>query len=984
MDPKKNLKDAIQIAKEGLLLLKHNWSNERILGHSVVSEDAKDKWKVARSICERNLTKRAQASIEIIIGNGLCDLHHFKEGIKHFNKAKQLMKNAKLKSELALIALLERNTGNALYKIDQLAEAMEHYNSALEKYEQLEIPIRVAELAILQSRIHLKDALFDECIKKLQFAEDVYRQIGKLDDVTLASIELARGEVLGRLGKIVQARNKFDSAKKIFERRSKLKEVAKVEKATGFALLNGYSILGDGDFENAIKHFERAETSYLKLKMPLDFAETVIAKCNALIRLNRLDEAQDELEKAIPLTIGINKSLYALVNMNQSLILAKKYRNLEDYSYLILDQMKRAIDKLRQTNSFHLEKCEAVENLVFVENFIRVPMDDSNRLRLLQDNLYNLGTTMLRRQMYCKSLQSPELRLSFRQKYLYLYDMLIYVHLQFYLLATRAQQNPILYEFFYSKRYKEEIPKLMGQFLYVDTENIAEKYHLFMALTHLETAKCSSTTEFLRLCVHQGEIQYPKEMLNLLEKEDLLLNIMENKQLSQEMKIDSRDNNESFDIDNTVGFREIESEYPSLYKEIEKTRSEAMLKWANADNWVIFTLSKGDIIEKVMSNFPKDTSWGIIEFCWIPPLSKLYVFLITPPNKIDLGTCDINPEEINGLVKQCQNVFNLMRNVFESKRKKANDILDDLSKRLYDTLIPKEIGELIKNLHIDYLIIVPHRLLHWVPFEILSDGEHFWGLKYAVSTQYSLDITRLTIENRNKILSESDNSFSFLLVKNPTLDRFSENEVDEIIKLLSVHNARYASLPPENSPSDPVTQELIVQKLNSLEFNFWYHDGHAVFLGKEPSQSFLYLHSSNCPKCNSRGKEHKWEKFSANEILYKVKFKASPVIYLSACESGTSEIKEGDEISGLSVAFFCAGASSLIVSRWSVEQDVAPVFAKSFFEQLLTGSSVAIALREARNIVYNDKQFSFKDWAVFTLQGDPFRTFEVAMRANNP
>lgn len=90
-----------------------------------------------------------------------------------------------------------------------------------------------------------------------------------------------------------------------------------------------------------------------------------------------------------------------------------------------------------------------------------------------------------------------------------------------------------------------------------------------------------------------------------------------------------------------------------------------------------------------------------------------------------------------------------------------------------------------------------------------------------------------------------------------------------------------------------------------------------------------------------------------------------------------AEVEAGDEMFGLVRALMYAGGTSLVVSRWPVSDRVSPVFAEEFYRRLFDGESVAIALRSARRSVYKDDSLNFTDWAVFSLQGDPFRRFSV-------
>ncbi len=113
---------------------------------------------------------------------------------------------------------------------------------------------------------------------------------------------------------------------------------------------------------------------------------------------------------------------------------------------------------------------------------------------------------------------------------------------------------------------------------------------------------------------------------------------------------------------------------------------------------------------------------------------------------------------------------------------------------------------------------------------------------------------------------------------------------------------------------------------------------------------------------------------SASEITT-LKLNAD-LIVLSACNSGGGEGKGAPALSGLARAFFYAGARSLLVSHWSVYDDVAPRITNDLISLRRANPALtkAQALQRAMRSIREDKSddsLAFPSaWAPFVMVGD--------------
>ena len=100
----------------------------------------------------------------------------------------------------------------------------------------------------------------------------------------------------------------------------------------------------------------------------------------------------------------------------------------------------------------------------------------------------------------------------------------------------------------------------------------------------------------------------------------------------------------------------------------------------------------------------------------------------------------------------------------------------------------------------------------------------------------------------------------------------------------------------------------------------------------------------------------------------------SPLVMLSACETGLGKEKRGEGVMGLTRAFMYAGAPTVGVSLWSVADKSTAGLMTDFYKRLLStgeGTTTSSALRGAQLAMISGKKYSAPFyWAPFVLVGD--------------
>jgi CHAT domain-containing protein len=94
------------------------------------------------------------------------------------------------------------------------------------------------------------------------------------------------------------------------------------------------------------------------------------------------------------------------------------------------------------------------------------------------------------------------------------------------------------------------------------------------------------------------------------------------------------------------------------------------------------------------------------------------------------------------------------------------------------------------------------------------------------------------------------------------------------------------------------------------------------------------------------------------------------LVILSACDTGTGEVKIGEGVMSLRRAFRIAGAETVLASHWPVSDLATRLLMTEFIRRWRAGEPRAEAWREAQLALLHSKELSSPYfWAAFTLTG---------------
>ena len=91
------------------------------------------------------------------------------------------------------------------------------------------------------------------------------------------------------------------------------------------------------------------------------------------------------------------------------------------------------------------------------------------------------------------------------------------------------------------------------------------------------------------------------------------------------------------------------------------------------------------------------------------------------------------------------------------------------------------------------------------------------------------------------------------------------------------------------------------------------------------------------------------------------------LVVLSCCHSGRGKVT-AEDVAGIARAFLGAGARSVLVRLWAIDDEATMKFKKSFYQHVRKGENSSVALQPA--LRDSEKFSAVKYWAPFILIGD--------------
>lgn len=303
-------------------------------------------------------------------------------------------------------------------------------------------------------------------------------------------------------------------------------------------------------------------------------------------------------------------------------------------------------------------------------------------------------------------------------------------------------------------------------------------------------------------------------------------------------------------------------------------------------------------------------------------------------------------------------------------------------KRLYRDLV-SPIAEYIPK-SVKRLIVMPDGKLYYLPFEALlretSSGPRYmiedYRIAYAPSATVLADLLSQVrprqSERKGEILAFADPVYRLAAKEVGEEDTIAEETGK------SFHLDRGFSLPPLPFTSEEIknirrysvgrsdfyqneyAKEEAIKNSPLEDFQIIHFAVHGLLDDRVPARSALVLTLDNDPAEDGI--------LQAREVC-NLKL-AAELAVLSACQTGRGRLITGEGVVGLTRTFLYAGARSVLVSLWNINDQATARFMDGFYKYLSRGETKEESLRQAKLEMIDSGYSHPRYWAAFVLIGD--------------
>ena len=284
---------------------------------------------------------------------------------------------------------------------------------------------------------------------------------------------------------------------------------------------------------------------------------------------------------------------------------------------------------------------------------------------------------------------------------------------------------------------------------------------------------------------------------------------------------------------------------------------------------------------------------------------------------------------------------------YRSPAKRSDKTCDDLAKETRSSLYRALISPVKSFIKGTKLIIVPQRCLFFAPFSsFIDENGCLLSEKYQIQIIPSIHVLAMSIQSSSGMPIGGS-----LFVGDPEVQSPLPCAAEEVQYLASLLNSK----PLLGAMATKSKLLELMPKASIIHIAAHGHEetGH-IYLAPETSKATTHQ-----------------ALLTQSDIL---KFKLiARLVVLSCCDTGKGEVSS-EGVLGIARSFLGAGASSVLVTLWKINDKFTKEFMTVFYEKILEGKSTCLALKETMNEFQRSREFkSFTFWAAFEIMGEDVR-----------
>jgi CHAT domain-containing protein/Tfp pilus assembly protein PilF len=376
-------------------------------------------------------------------------------------------------------------------------------------------------------------------------------------------------------------------------------------------------------------------------------------------------------------------------------------------------------------------------------------------------------------------------------------------------------------------------------------------------------------------------------------------------------------------------------------------------------------------------------------FCWLVTRNSLSVTVLRPRKEIE--------SQVNDYLRTVRHkvsALTIRSDLAEFQR---------ASQKLYTTLILPLEASISSSRR---LLIVPDGVLAYLPFETLASADPAAGSKsrksggvsgplllerFAITYVPSASALAAIESRKHEAIAKAK---SLLAFGDPVYDRKDKNATTST----NAPNGASSSLNPGSIALNSYAErgfnftQLPNTRSEVLEISGLFPQGQSrVFLGSEAREEIVkseqldqyrYIHFATHALIDDKspgrsgivlslGDDSKEDGVLQMREIMRLKVNVS-LVTLSACSTGLGKLYDGEGIVGLTRAFLYAGADSVVVSLWNVNDYATADLMKDFYRNLTRGMTKDDALRQAKLAMLKSRGEWRHPyfWAPFVLIGE--------------